>query len=100
MNFADYYYKLKGINPDAKKAYVSLFNSINTRDRGSKVIEDLITRFGYYGPKPTNDPILLAKQAGHREVIDYILTMAARVSKDTLSEIEKLINKGGNTDDY
>ena len=98
MNFSDYFYKLKGIDPSAKKAFVSLFNSTSTRERGSKVIDDLVTRFGYYGTKPTNDPTLLIKQAGHREVIDYILSMAARVSNDTLSEIETLINKGGQYD--
>lgn len=99
MNFSDYYYKLRGINPDAKKAFMSLFNSTNTKDRGTKVIEDLIMHFRFYGPKPTTDPIMLAKQAAYREVIEYILTMAARVSSDTLSEIEKMINKGGHTDD-
>ena len=99
MSFSDFFYKLKGINPDAKKAYVSLFNSAGTRSRGSKVIEDLILRFRFYGAKPTSDPVLLAKQAAYREVIEYILTMAARVSQDTLSEIESIINKGGNADD-
>ena len=95
MNFADYMFKLKGINPDAKKAYVSLFNATSTRQRGNKVLEDLKIRFRFYGAKPTTDPILLAKQAAYREVIEYILTMAARVSDDTLSEIEEFINKGG-----
>lgn len=95
MNFADYMFKLKGINPDAKKAYVSLFNTTSTRQRGTKVLEDLKIRFRFYGAKPTTDPILLAKQAAYREVIEYILTMAARVSDDTLSEIEEFINKGG-----
>ena len=95
MNFADYMFKLKGINPDAKKAYVSLFNTTSTRQRGNRVLEDLKIRFRFYGAKPTTDPILLAKQAAYREVIEYILTMAARVSDDTLSEIEEFINKGG-----
>jgi hypothetical protein len=99
MSFSDFFYKLKGIDPSAKRAYVSLFNSGATRSRGSKVIEDLILRFRFYGAKPTSDPILLAKQAAYREVIEYILTMAARVSQDTLSEIESIINKGGNADD-
>jgi hypothetical protein len=94
MDFADYLYKLKGIDPDAKKA--SLFNSGHTRERGNKVINDLMMRFRFYGAKPTTDPVALAKQAAHREVIEYILTMAARVSEDTLSEIETFINKGGN----
>lgn len=98
MNFADYLYKMKGIDPNAKKAYISLFNSGHTRDRGNKVINDLMMRFRFYGAKPTTDPIMLAKQAAHREVIEYILTMAARVSEDTLSEIETFINKGGNND--
>lgn len=95
MKFDDFIYKMKGIDPDAKRAYVSLFNSANTKTRGSKVLEDLMLHFRFYGSKPTNDPILLAKQAAYREVIEYILTMAARVSKDTLSEIEMFINKGG-----
>lgn len=98
MNFFDYFCKLKGINPDAKKAYVSLFNSSSTRARGTKVIDDLKVRFRFYGAKPTTDPVLLAKQAAYREVIEYILTMAARVSEDTLSEIEAFINKGGNNE--
>lgn len=98
MNFADFLYKVKGIDPQAKKAFVSLFNSTNTRERGTKVINDLMMRFRYYGTKPTTDPIMLARQAGNREVIEYILTMAARVSEDTLSEIEAFINKGGNND--
>lgn len=88
-------YKLKGINPEAKKAYISLFNSTSTRQRGTKVLEDLKIRFRFYGAKPTTDPVMLAKQAAYREVIEYILTMAARVSDDTLSEIEEFINKGG-----
>lgn len=92
---ADFIYKIRGIDPDAKKAYMSLFNSKNTKERGTKVIEDLIMRFKFYGAKPTTDPVLLAKQAAYREVIEYILTMAARVSDDTLSQIEVMINKGG-----
>lgn len=96
MDFADYFYKLKGIDPSVKRAYVSLFNSNQTRDRGNKVVNDLMMRFRFYGAKPTTDPIALARQAAHREVIEYILTMAARVSEDTLSEIETFINKGGN----
>lgn len=99
MKFEDYMLKLKGINPEAKRAYVSLFNTSNTRQRGTKVLEDLKIRFRFYGAKPTTDPILLAKQAAYREVIEYILTMAARVSEDTLSEIENFINKGGQEDD-
>lgn len=95
----DFIYKVRGINPDAKKAFVSLFNSSNTRSRGAKVLEDLMIRFHFYGAKPTTDTILLAKQAAYREVIEYILTMAARVSDDTLSEIEQFINKGGNSNE-
>lgn len=94
MNMSDFIYKVRGINPDAKRAYVALFNTSTNKERAQKVIEDLIIHFRYYGAKPTTDPILLAKQVAHREVIEYILTMAARVSDDTLSEIETFINKG------
>lgn len=98
MSFSDYFYKLRGINPDAKRAYVSLFNSSATKDRGSKILTDLMIKFRYYGAKPSTDPVILAKQAAYREVIEYILTMAARISEDTLSEIETFINKGGNNE--
>lgn len=99
MSFTDYIYKLRGINPDAKKAYLALFNSTKTKSQANKVLEDLMIRFRFYGAKPTTDALLLAKQAAYREVIEYILTMAARVSDDTLSEIEEFINKGGNSND-
>lgn len=99
MSFTDYIYKLRGINPDAKKAYLALFNSTKTKNQANKVLEDLMIRFRFYGAKPTTDALLLAKQAAYREVIEYILTMAARVSDDTLSEIEEFINKGGNSND-
>lgn len=95
MKFEDYVYKLRGVDPDAKRAYVALFNSTSNRNTGRKVLNDLMIKFRFYGSKPTNDPILLAKQAAYREIIEYILTMAARVSEDTLSEIETFINKGG-----
>lgn len=95
MKFEDYIYKLRGVDPDAKRAYVALFNSSTNRNTGRKVINDLMIRFRFYGAKPTTDPIALAKQAAYRELIEYILTMAARVSDDTLSEIETFINKGG-----
>lgn len=98
MKFEDFVYKLRGVDPDAKRAYVALFNSSSNRNTGRKVLNDLMIKFRFYGSKPTNDPILLAKQAAYREMIEYILTMAARVSEDTLSEIETFINKGG-TDD-
>lgn len=98
MNMQDWIYKMRGINPAAKRAYMSLFNTSINKDRADKVINDLILKFHFYGAKPTTDPLLLAKQAGHREVIEYILTMAARVSNDTLSEIERIINRGGNDD--
>jgi hypothetical protein len=95
MKFEDYVYKLRGVDPDAKRAYVALFNSTSNRNTGRKVLNDLMIKFRFYGSKPTNDPILLAKQAAYREIIEYMLTMAARVSEDTLSEIETFINKGG-----
>lgn len=99
MNLQDFIYKTKGINPEAKRAYVALLNNPKTIKQSSRIIEDLMLRFRFYGAKPTTDPILLAKQAAYREVIEYILTMAARVSNDTLLEIEQFINKGGNNDD-
>ncbi len=85
--------RARGINPESKRAYVSLFNSNPTRERGTKVIEDLLINFKYYGGKPTKDAIELATRQGHREVIEYILAMSARVSDDTLAQIEKFINR-------
>ena len=92
-------YTAKGINPDAKRAYMALFNTDTNKERSERVLEDLMIKFHFYGAKPTTDPIMLAKQAAYREVIEYILTMAARVSEDTLSQIESFINKGGNNDE-
>lgn len=88
-------YKLKGIDRDVKRAYQSIFNSPDTSRKkiAKKVIDDLIMRFKYYGAPITTDPIQLAKQAAYREVIEYILTMSAKISEDTLTEIEKFINK-------
>ena len=88
-------YKLKGINKGVKKAYQAVFNSSDTSRKkvSDKIIDDLIIRFKYYGAPQTTDPIQLAKQAAYREVIEYILTMSARISEDTLSDIEKFINK-------
>ena len=88
-------YKLKGIDRDVKRAYQSVFNSSDNSRRkiAKKVIDDLIMRFKYYGAPITTDPIQLAKQAAYREVIEYILTMSAKISEDTLTEIEKFINK-------
>ena len=88
----DLIYKAWGINPKIKKTYMAHFNSKDTKDRGRKIIEDLMLRFKFYGATPTTDPIQLAKNAAYREVIEYILTMSARISDDTLSEIEKFIN--------
>lgn len=98
MNMEDFVYKCKGINPEAKKAYLALFNSSNTRRIADKVINDLIMKFRFYGAKPTTDIVILAKQAAYREIIEYILTMSARISSDTLSEIETFINRGGNNE--
>lgn len=92
MQFVDQLYKLRGINPDAKKAYMALFNSKESRKTGTKVIEDLMMRFKFYGAKPTTDAIQLAKNAAYREVIEYILTMSARISDDVLGQIENFIN--------
>lgn len=99
MNLQDFVLSRRGINPDAKRSYVRLFNSKDISDSAQRVLDDLMMRFRYYGAQPTNDPIVLAKQAAYREVIEYILTMSARISKDTLLEIEKFINRGGNNDD-
>lgn len=92
MDAGDLIYRLRGINPDVKKKYVYLFNSKENKDRGKVVIEDLMMRFKFYGATPTNDAIQLAKNAAYREVIEYILTMSARISDDTLGEVEKFIN--------
>ena len=93
MEIKEFIYKLRGIDPQVKKNYVTLFNSSDNKERGTKVIEDLILRFKFYGAPQTNDPIQLARQAAHREVIEYIMTMAARISDDTMGDIEKFINK-------
>lgn len=86
-------YKMKGINRDTKRAYQALFNSAERKEIAKKVIDDLIIKFRYYGAPQTTDAIILAKQAAYREVIEYILTMSARISDDTLSDIEHFINK-------
>ena len=93
--FEEFIYKIRGIDRAAKRAYQALFNSSdNTRRKiSNKVIDDLIIRFKYYGAEPSTDPIKLAKQAAYREVIEYILTMSAKISEDTLADIEKFINK-------
>jgi antirestriction protein ArdC len=88
----DLIYKLRGINPNVKKKYVVLFNSKENKERGAAVLEDLMIRFKFYGAAPTTDAIQLAKNAAYREIIEYILTMSARISDDTLGEIEKFIN--------
>ena len=49
MEFNDFLYKMRGIDPDAKKAYLSLFNSSSTRTRGNKVLDDLKVHFRFYG---------------------------------------------------
>lgn len=95
MDLENLLYKLKGINKSVKKAYQAVFNSSDTSHKkvSDKIIDDLIIRFKYYGAPQTTDPIQLAKQAAYREVIEYILTMSAKISEDTLSDIEKFINK-------
>lgn len=92
MDLHDLVYKMRGIDPDIKKTYVAHFNGKDTRHKGTKIIEDLMLRFRFYGAKPTTDPIQLAKNAAYREVIEYILTMSARISDDTLGAVEKFIN--------
>lgn len=93
MVLEDLAYRLKGINPTVKRKYQTLFNSKENKERSTAVLDDLMMRFKYYGAKPTNDPIQLAKDAAYREVIEYILTMSARISDDTLTEIESFINR-------
>ena len=95
IDLEQFFYKLKGINRDVKRAYQAIFNSPEPSKRkvSNKVLDDLIIRFKYYGAPQTNDPILLAKQAAYREVIEYILTMSAKISEDTLTSIEQFINK-------
>ncbi len=93
MALEEMIYKLRGINPRAKRAYVQMFNSKENSERAKLIIDDLIMQFKYYGAKPTTDPIQLAKNAAYREVIEYILTMSSRISDDTLKDIEEFINK-------
>lgn len=92
MTLEDVVYQLRGINPSTKKAYVALFNGKENVSRAGKVLTDLMVKFKYYGARPTTDPIQLAKNAAYREVIEYILTMSARISDDTLRDIEHFIN--------
>jgi hypothetical protein len=92
MASGDLAYRLRGINPTVKRKYVALFNSNENKERAQQVLDDLMIRFKFYGAKPTNDPIQLAKNAAYREVIEYILTMASRISDDSLEQIEKFIN--------
>lgn len=92
MDSSDLIYRLRGIDPELKKTYIYMFNDKENRARGSKILDDLMIRFKFYGAKPTTDPIQLAKNAAYREVIEYILTMSARVSDDTLGSIERFIN--------
>lgn len=93
MTLPDFVYKMKGINPSVKKKYQTLFNSKENHDRATVVLDDLMMRFKFYGAQPTTDPIQLAINAAHREVIEYILTMASRISDDTLQDIENFINR-------
>ena len=92
MDMNELIYKLRGIDSKIKQKYVILFNSKENKDRSKAVLEDLMMRFKFYGAAPTTDPIQLAKNAAYREVIEYILTMSARISDDTLEQIEKFIN--------
>lgn len=92
-NMEDAIYQLRGIDPKAKRAYTALFNSSANRELAKKVINDLIIKFRFYGAKPTLDTTQIIKNTAHREVIEYILTMASRISEDTLSDIENFINK-------
>lgn len=93
MDLTDLAYRFRGINPNIKRKYQALFNSKENHDRATVVLDDLMIRFKFYGAKPTTDAIQLAKDAAYREVIEYILTMSARISDDTLEDIEKFINR-------
>ena len=93
MALDDLIYKARGIDPATKKAYMALFNTKDHKELSKKVIDDLILKFKYYGAKPTTDPIQLDKNAAYREVIEYILTMAARITDDTLGDIQDFINR-------
>lgn len=95
IDLEQFFYRIKGINRDVKRAYQAVFNSpeVTKRKVSDKILDDLIIKFKYYGAPQTNDPIMLAKQAAYREVIEYILTMSAKISEDTLTSIEQFINK-------
>ena len=93
MNLEELAYRKKSIEPAVKKKYQALFNSKENKERSIAVLDDLMMRFKFYGAKPTTDPIQLAKDAAYREVIEYILTMSARISDDTLTAIESFINR-------
>ena len=93
LNFEQYWYKLHGASNKVRGAYKRIFNkSDDDSEDGRTVLQDLIMRFNFYGAKPTNDPVELGKQAARREVIEYILAMSARLSEDTLNQIEEFIN--------
>lgn len=92
-NFEALMYRLKGIDPKVKKAYIKLFNSSNNRDASTKIIDDLIMRFKFYGAPSTNDLQESFRRQCYREVIEYILTMSSRITDDTLSDIEQFINR-------
>lgn len=95
IDLEQFFYRIKGINRDVKRAYQAVFNNPETTKRkiSDKILDDLIIKFKYYGAPQTSDPIMLAKQAAYREVIEYILTMSAKISEDTLTSIEQFINK-------
>lgn len=95
IDLEQFFYRIKGINRDVKRAYQAVFNSPEATKRkvSDKILDDLIIKFKYYGAPQTNNPIMLAKQAAYREVIEYILTMSAKISEDTLTSIEQFINK-------
>lgn len=92
MNFKELCRKF-GLNPRAKKSYQSLFNRKNAS--AQVVLDDLLIRFGYYGSQFDSNPTVMARKAAHKEVIDYILMMSARLGGNTIEEIEKFINGKG-----
>jgi hypothetical protein len=93
MNFEQYWYKLHGASSKVRSAYKRVFNkSHGGSEDGRTILQDLVMRFNFYGAKPTNDPVELGKQAARREIIEYILAMSAKLSEDTLNQIEEFIN--------
>ncbi len=80
-----------GINPSLKKSYAALFSKKN--ETAQKVLDDLCTRFNYYGSPWSKDQRETDRNIGRREVVEYILKMSCRLSDETLQELEKFLNR-------